>query len=1328
MNRIRKSTRIAVLALLGLLLLAFVSAFVVIRSGWFRAKVRQQIVRQVEEATGGHVEIGSFLFDWRTLRAEVQPFVLHGKEGPGEPPLFRAKSVQVGLKIVSVLRRDVDIALLRLEEPQVRIEEYADGSTNLPQPGIARGARGNPAKRMLALAIGEFTIEEGFFELNSRKIPLNLRGENLKARLSYETDGPRYAGHISFRQLRVWTPLNLPVAFDADASIAVTADAVEISRARFETGRSSIKAAGAVKNLLSPRAEFEFEANLSLNELGKPLRLPIAHRGKLILTGRTWFAGASDYRITGRASGEGLAFERYGAFVENIRLDSNFAMSPGIASFPAIRLSGLGGRFNGTATLENFRRFRVEGGLEDVSFNALSRLPKLGLPGWSGRISGPAEIRGELAATGLRSVRANARLVIAAETGDLPVQGSVNLNYDQASSTVELGSSYLATPSSQVIFEGTLGRSLRVSLESTDLNDFLPVAASLSGTQQRSLPVSLGGGGQVMFKGLVTGKLEDPRLAGRVTVTNLVLKGRHFDRLTADFTLSQDKALARSLRLEQGSMSLQAEGQLGLYHWKLTDASALSGAVSVRDATVERLLADVGRKLPFSGSVSGAVELSGAVSAPDISGKFMVLRPVLYGERFDRARVEIHHAGGSLEVRSAQFEKGSTVILAKGVFNHPKSNWQEGDVHFEVAGKEISLSSLSHIPRAFDGKMDIELRGEAMVASTLRLVDLGGRMAVRDISLYGKPAGTLEWTAETKSGSLTLQSSGEIAGAHVSGRSTWRLAGSYPGEGSIHFTRLALSSLRPWWGPSANGSQFPVEGFADGEITFSGEAVNPDSWRARVELPVLELAPEERTAEEEVFRLRNDGPVVAGVDRKVVRIERARLVGQDTNLTASGTIAFQENDPLQLRLQGGVNLAALHNLDPDLTASGNSTVDATIRGSIAKPEIFGRLEFNQASFYLSDVPNGIDKASGTILFSRDRATIEKITAETGGGKLNVSGFVGFGGEQLVYRLQADASQVRVRYPEGVSTTFDGSLRLTGTARNSMLSGSIVILRSGVSPRVDLAAVLARSTKPLVTPSTENELLRGMLFDVRVQTSPNARFETALTRNIQAEADLRLRGTPSKPALLGHLSITQGEISFLGTRYTINRGDISFLNPVKLEPVLNLDLGTRVMGTDVNITFAGPLDKLNVTYRSDPPLQPNEIIALLAVGRVPSTDPTLTARQAELDQATLGQIGATTLIGQALASPVTGRLQRFFGVSRIRIDPRLTGVENNPQTQLTLEQQVSRDVTFTYITNLSRGQEQVVRAEWNVNKQWSILAVRDENGLFGIDVLFRKQFK
>jgi translocation and assembly module TamB len=103
------------------------------------------------------------------------------------------------------------------------------------------------------------------------------------------------------------------------------------------------------------------------------------------------------------------------------------------------------------------------------------------------------------------------------------------------------------------------------------------------------------------------------------------------------------------------------------------------------------------------------------------------------------------------------------------------------------------------------------------------------------------------------------------------------------------------------------------------------------------------------------------------------------------------------------------------------------------------------------------------------------------------------------------------------------------------------------------------------------------------------------------------------------------------------------------------------------------------------------------------------------------------MGASALLGQAIASPVAGRLQRFFGVSKLRIDPTLPGVENNPQARLTLEQQVTPDITFTYITNVTTTNPQVVRVEWAVSKQWSVVALRDETGTFGLDFFFKKRF-
>jgi translocation and assembly module TamB len=104
------------------------------------------------------------------------------------------------------------------------------------------------------------------------------------------------------------------------------------------------------------------------------------------------------------------------------------------------------------------------------------------------------------------------------------------------------------------------------------------------------------------------------------------------------------------------------------------------------------------------------------------------------------------------------------------------------------------------------------------------------------------------------------------------------------------------------------------------------------------------------------------------------------------------------------------------------------------------------------------------------------------------------------------------------------------------------------------------------------------------------------------------------------------------------------------------------------------------------------------------------------------------MGASALVGQTIANPVAGRLQRFFGVSSLKIDPTISGVTGNPQAQVTLEQQITPEITFTYITDVTNAQEQVIRVEWAFSQHWSAVALRDQNGEFGIDFLYKKRFK
>jgi translocation and assembly module TamB len=190
---------------------------------------------------------------------------------------------------------------------------------------------------------------------------------------------------------------------------------------------------------------------------------------------------------------------------------------------------------------------------------------------------------------------------------------------------------------------------------------------------------------------------------------------------------------------------------------------------------------------------------------------------------------------------------------------------------------------------------------------------------------------------------------------------------------------------------------------------------------------------------------------------------------------------------------------------------------------------------------------------------------------------------------------------------------------------------------------------------------------------------------------------------------------------------VARGDINFANPFRLDPVVNVEASTTIQQYEITLNFNGPASKLTLAYRSDPPLPANDIVTLLALGQTSSEG---TLRSASGTQT--GSSGATALLSEAVSSQVGGRLEKLFGITNFRVDPGLTalgatGALQTAAARVTVQQQVTRNLTVTYVSNVGSTQQQVIQVEYNVNRNVSIVALRDYNGTFGIDVIIKKRF-
>ena len=1316
---------------LAFLLLAVLAAMLTVRSDWFGEKLRERIIVEVEKATGGKAEIGAFSFDWRSLRAEVRNLTIHGTEPDSYPPLFRAESVAIGLRIVSAFRRDIDIELLELHRLEVSIEVDADGKTNFPERPARSQAEQNPVEPLLDLAVKRLTITGGIFRYASRTVPFDLSGENLEARSSYEAAGPRYRGQLAMKRIQIDSPDTIPLVFDSDLEWILDRDRITIQRARLEMEKSRVELSGGITNIKAPNASFDVRASLAIEELAAPLQLPLLPRGTLELTGDTNIDSAG-YRANAVMKAEGLGFKQGQVQITGISASSQIAASPEAIRLNALTVAALDGGFTGEAVVEQLRNFRIDGRLRNLSIQKLA--PRLQAENivWSGIVSGPLQLQGELPGGSEPGLAGNGQFTVLPTSGGLPLEGSLDIKFSQPDGRVEFGPSYMAWLSSRVDFSGVLGEEILTGVTTEDLDDLLPVI-KLSGKQPpETLPVRLRQS-EASFEGLVSGLPGDPNVVGDLSLGPFLFRDHTVDRLAAHLEYSGSRLQLANFSILQNQARLRGDIEVGLQDGVISDDSVLGGEISLTGASVSRILRDIDNDLPIDGALSGAAKLTGTVSSPRLLASMNVDAVSAYGEKFNQLRAEVRYSTDLLEVISGRIEAAPGIIAFRGAYEHAAGIWENGRLRFDLSGEALHMAQFSAIEEyraGLDARLDWRLSGSAEVSDrSPRLTSLTGEASILDLAFDDKRLGSVRLNAGTSRNVLAIRGSAGLIDAKLTINAEWSLARNSFGLGQIAFTGLTLNGLREVGLLGGTDVQSYADGVMDGEIGFSGPILEPATWTGMAKVTRMVVTPrtEQKGENSRDLTLRNAGPLQFAINSERISIQTARMISEDTDLNATGTLSFRRRNPWNLHLKGSLDLAALDAVKPDLMARGKSTMDVLVRGSLLEPQVNGRLEFENASFHLRELPNGLENANGAILFDRTRATVEKFSSRTGGGDLALAGFIGFGGEELIYRLQAQARKVRVRYPEGVSTLLNANLDFIGTSTRSTLSGEVTVTRAAFNPGTDIGGVLAETTRQASRAEITNPFLRGMQFDIRVSTGASAEFLTSLTRDIELEADLQLRGGPAKPILLGRVAVHRGEIQFFGNKYSIVQGEITFYNPVKIEPVLAMDLETRVRGYTVMLNFTGVLDKLNFSYRSDPPLQSREILALLTVGRAPQYARSGSGGQSASGQSFL-QAGGNSLLGQALAAPVTSRLQRFFGVSRIKIDPQLTGVDNTPETHITVEQQLSREITLTYVTNLARTQQQIVRVEWNLSQDWSLYAVRDSNGVFGVDFMYRRLFK
>jgi translocation and assembly module TamB len=1350
--------------------------------GWFlngqafEEIVRGRVIAQIQKATGGKVEMQSLHWNVKRLEIEANGLTIRGLEPAGDVPLAHADRLYVQLRVVSFLKTAIDLSQLTLEQPVIHLIVKPDGSTNVPEPQVKTS--GDPIQQLFDLAVGKVELRHGALLLNQQKLPLDFKANDVGITMDYQRLQRRYDSTLHVGKMEAQYQDYRDVAATADAEFSLSQNRIEVRSLKLISQKSSVDLSGTIDDFKHPRLQLNYGGTIDLAQAGAIARVYNLRGGGLNITGSGDFA-PDNFTASGKLVVRDFNFQNESLSLRDVTAGADFAVDRDHILLKKINARLLSGTVTGDAEVKNYAptqavataqvRNEKPGKNGKPSANGLPKssgalpvqqgsanfkvsgasltevvrlLSSKALP--LDKLNATGAVNGTVGLAWKESIgRATAELALdataaaQASTDQLPVGGALRGRYDVHSGLLAVSQLNLATPHSEANASGELGPhdlQLKLAVTTTNLSEFQPL---LTAAGQPQLPIELNG--RASFNGTMNGKLAYPDIVGRLlatdfsyvftptlasvaatphpskvsTVESLLHVEQnppakkpqpkapriHVDSFAGDVLYGRNKVAVHNGVVEQGGAQLNVDGSATLEDGSFTANSPFEVRAAIHNGDVADLQRTLGTNYPVSGVMNFSLQASGTENDEHGHGQLSISGGEAYGHPIKTLTSDI-----VLENHEVAFNNIRVQALSGTVAGTAAFNLNNRQLRTDLHGDNIDLEKLTELQTA-----PLQERGTAgftlKTSGTFDQPVVDAHIEVANLVFNDEYQGGLVLDAVTHGSKLQITARSKFAKATLAVDGTVELKDDMESDLRLQFAQLDIDPLLS----SAIKGRITGHSALAGHGSISGPLRRPSALKGTLQADSFAVTVEK-------IPIHSDGPMQLTLADNVVSIQRLTVAAEDTNFSVGGTVDLKGDRPLNLYAKGHINVALWHVLDSEVDAYGSTDADITVRGTVAKPVMNGRVVIAHAGFSVIDLPAALGELNGTMVFNQDRLEVEHLTGRVGGGQVNVSGYVTFG-NTIGCDLTANGTDIRFRYG-GVSVTADQSLRLNGTLRGSTLSGDITITRFAQIPSMDVAAAFVNQSVEIPNPTSP---LNNLRLDVRIVSAPELTVQTSLAK-LSGDADLRLRGTAMRPVLLGRINIAEGDINLNGSKYHLDRGDVTFANPIRIDPILDMEATTRVRDFDITIGLHGTTEKLTTTYRSDPPLSSDDIIALLAFGRTQAEGNT-TGRNTGL-----GEGAGTLVLGQAINNMVSNRVSKLFGVSSIRINPSVGGADNNPSARLTIEQQVSKDVTLTYITNLTQSAQQVIQFEYNINTEYTLQGVRDENGVVSFDVLIRKRKK
>ncbi len=347
-------------------------------------------------------------------------------------------------------------------------------------------------------------------------------------------------------------------------------------------------------------------------------------------------------------------------------------------------------------------------------------------------------------------------------------------------------------------------------------------------------------------------------------------------------------------------------------------------------------------------------------------------------------------------------------------------------------------------------------------------------------------------------------------------------------------------------------------------------------------------------------------------------------------------------------------IISLAGLD-DQTLEGQMDVQFTLGGTVEHPEVSGELSLEKGTYenvrsgtLLKDIE--IEVAAGTprLLLKRARA------GDGEKGKIFALGWLDVIPDQgFPFKVDVSMDQATLLRRDDATVTVGGQLILSGSIEEAMVGGQIHLgtaelrIPERLPPEItEIEVVEVHRAADEIKGAPKEELKKEAKIKIDVSVnSPGRVFVRGRGLDSEWQGQLNVRGEARAPEITGRFSVVRGHFNFLGKRFDLKRGIISFDGSSPPSPRIDALAEASTNELTARLQFSGSVASLKMELTSDPVLPSDEILSRLFFGQSGSNMSPIQALQLAHAASMLAGGGGVDFMGKT---------RQFLGVDQLDV--------------------------------------------------------------------------